>query len=83
MARDQVRIWYDKEGDYLEVLLTDEAGTFEETEHDQVMVRLNLRGEVIGFNIMSLSKIEENFLNMVLKPAEPAVKGAAKEAGQR
>jgi len=68
MARDKVRIWYDKEGDYLEVLFKDEAGTFEETEDDQVMVRLNLRGEVIGFSIMSLSKLEDDYLDLVLKP---------------
>jgi hypothetical protein len=75
MARKQkLTLWYDKEGDYLEVLFNeDEPGTFEETAHDQVMVRLNLRNEVIGFSILSLSKLEEPYLDLALeKTTEPA-----------
>ena len=70
MARKHnLKLWYDKEGDYLEVLFNDEAGTFEETDHDQVMVRLNKRKEVTGFSILSLSKLEEAFLDLNLEPA--------------
>ena len=37
----------------MEVLYSDEPGTFEETEHDQILVRLNLRQEVVGLSILS------------------------------
>lgn len=36
----EVKIWYDKEGDYLEVLFERKAGYFRETENDAVVTTL-------------------------------------------
>jgi len=33
----EIKIWYDKEGDYLEVIFDRKAGYFKETENDSVM----------------------------------------------
>ena len=34
----EIKIWYDEEGDYLEVLFERKAGYFRETSNDAVMV---------------------------------------------
>ena len=52
MAED-VKIWYDKEADYLEVLFDRKAGYFRETENDAVMEKVDDKGNIIGFSIYS------------------------------
>lgn len=37
---DKVKIWYDKEADYLEVLFEAREGYFQETENEAVMEKL-------------------------------------------
>ena len=37
----EIKIWYDKEGDYLEVLFERKAGYFRETENDAVMEKVD------------------------------------------
>ncbi len=36
----EIKIWYDKESDYLEVLFEKKAGYFRETENDAVMEKV-------------------------------------------
>jgi len=46
----QIKIWYDKEGDYLEVLFFEQKKEyFKETENDAVMEKVDEEGNVIGF----------------------------------
>jgi hypothetical protein len=51
-----VRVWYDQEGDFLEVLFSDEPGFMKETANDAVMERVSLKGEVIGFSVLGVSQ---------------------------
>ena len=69
----KLKLWFDKEADYLEVLFWDRPGTFEETVHDQVMVRVDPQGNVLGFSIMGVSHLKEDFLDLALKPAVDTV----------
>lgn len=55
----EVRIWYDKEGDYLEVIFERKAGYFRETENDAVMEKVDEEGNIIGFSILRVSALEE------------------------
>ena len=48
-----VKIWYDKEGDYLEVLFDRREGYFVETENDAIMEKVDKEGNVIGFSILN------------------------------
>ena len=48
----EITIWYDKEGDYLEVIFERKAGYFRETENDAVMEKVDEHGNVIGFSIL-------------------------------
>ena len=41
MAEKRVRIRYDPEGDYLEVIFDQKAGYFRETENDQVVEKVS------------------------------------------
>ncbi len=54
----EVRVWYDQEGDYLEVLFETKAGFFRETEHDAVMEKVDMEGNVIGFSILRVSALQ-------------------------
>jgi uncharacterized protein YuzE len=56
----EIKIWYDKESDYLEVLFEKKAGYFRETENDAVMEKVDRKGNVIGFSIMKVSALKEN-----------------------
>ncbi|TAK66781.1 MAG: DUF2283 domain-containing protein [Bacteroidetes bacterium] len=53
----KVKIWYDKEGDYLEVIFEKKKGFFKETANDAVMEKVDLDGKVIGFSILHVSSL--------------------------
>ncbi len=64
----EVKIWYDKEGDYLEVIFEKKAGYFKETENDAVMEKVDTKGNVIGFSILKVSALKaERPLSVSLK----------------
>lgn len=54
MARP-IRVYYDPEGDFLEVLFSEEPGFFRETDNESVLERVNTKGEVIGFSVLNVS----------------------------
>ena len=67
MARE-IKVWYDKEGDYLEVILERKEGYFRETENDAVMEKVDEEGNVIGFSILKVSALKgEKPLSVTLK----------------
>jgi len=55
----QVKIWYDPEGDFLEVLFSDKAGYMKETDNDAVMERVDEQGNVLGFTVMQVSRLSK------------------------
>ncbi len=64
----EIKVWYDKEGDYLEVLFERKAGYFKETENDAVMEKVDNNGNIIGFSIMNVSTLkDESPLSLELK----------------
>ncbi|MEJ5226709.1 DUF2283 domain-containing protein [Thermodesulfovibrio sp.] len=66
MAKEIV-IWYDKEGDYIEVLFERKKGYFRETENDAVMEKVDEEGNLIGFSILKVSALKEKPLSFLLK----------------
>ena len=54
---DKVKVWFDREGDFLEVTFANRAGYMRETAHDAVMGRVDERGNVIGFSILQVSRL--------------------------
>ncbi len=55
-----VTVWYDPEGDYLEVLFAHRAGYFKETDHAAVMEKVDKEGNLLGFSILSARNSREN-----------------------
>jgi len=65
---DTVKVWYDAEADYLEVVFRDGAGYMTETEHDAVMERVDQDGHILGFSILGVSRFnKEKPLEAVLR----------------
>ena len=61
-----VKIWYDAEGDYLEVIFDQKAGYFRETANDQVMEKVDDEGNVLGFSVLRVSATKEKPLDVAL-----------------
>ncbi|MDP2936320.1 MAG: DUF2283 domain-containing protein [Dehalococcoidia bacterium] len=51
---NKVRVWYDSEADFIEVMFEQKEGYFRETSCDQVMAKVDLNGQVIGFSILNV-----------------------------
>jgi len=58
MERRVVKLWYDPEGDYMEVTFEQKAGYFRETENEQVMEKVDADGNVLGFSVMKISSLK-------------------------
>lgn len=54
-----VKVWYDREGDFLEILFSDKPGFMRETDNDAVMKRVDEQGHILGFSILRVSCIEK------------------------
>ena len=66
MAEKRVKIWYDPEGDYLEVIFDQKPGYFRETANDQVMEKVDEQGNVLGFSVLRVSALKEAPLEVAL-----------------
>ncbi|NVM04881.1 MAG: DUF2283 domain-containing protein [Candidatus Helarchaeota archaeon] len=55
----EIKIWYDKEGDFLEVMFEKKTGFFKETDNDQIMKKVDKEGNVIGFSVLKVSSLRE------------------------
>ncbi len=64
----EISVWYDKEGDFLEVIFEKKSGYFHETENDGIMEKVDMKGNIIGFSILKVSEIKSlNPVSFVLK----------------
>jgi uncharacterized protein YuzE len=66
MAERKVRIWYDPEGDYLEVIFDQKPGYFRETASDQVMEKVDDHGDILGFSVLKVSALRKAPLEVAL-----------------
>lgn len=55
----KVKIWFDAEGDFLEVLFSDAPGYMRETDNDAVMERVDDKGNILGFSVMKISELKK------------------------
>lgn len=56
----QVKIWYDPEADFLEVIFAEASGYMRETENDAVMERVDAEGNLLGFSILAVSQLAKS-----------------------
>ena len=59
LMADKVKVWFDAEGDFLEVIFSDAPGYMRETKNDAVMQRVDEHGRVIGFSVLGVSKFQK------------------------
>ncbi|MBI4387058.1 MAG: DUF2283 domain-containing protein [Elusimicrobia bacterium] len=62
----KVKVWYDREGDYLEVLFEKKAGYFRETSNDKVMEKVDSKGNILGFSVLKISQLKKQPLEIAL-----------------
>ncbi len=55
---EEITIWFDQEGDYLEVIFERKKGFFRETENDAVMKKVDENGDILGFSILKVSSLK-------------------------
>jgi hypothetical protein len=56
---EKVKVWFDAEGDFLEVRFSDAPGVMRETLHDALMERVDEHGQVVGFSILGVSRFRK------------------------
>ena len=66
MAERKLKIWYDPEGDYLEVIFDQKPGYFRETANDQVMEKVDEQGNLLGFSVLRVSALKQKPLEVAL-----------------
>jgi uncharacterized protein YuzE len=57
----EMRVWYDREGDYLEVIFEDARASMEEIDED-VFERRTPDGRVVGFAVFNFSRHDRDKL---------------------
>ena len=66
MAERRVKIWYDPEGDFLEVIFDSKPGHFRETSNDHVMEKVDDEGNTLGFSVLKVSALKPTPLEVAL-----------------
>ena len=56
----RVKIWFDAEGDFLEVTFSDKPGYMRATNNDAVMERVDEEGNILGFSVMRVSSMRKD-----------------------
>ena len=64
MADRIVKLWYDKEGDLLEVFWDTRDGYFTATEDSRVLANVDMEGNVQGFQIEGVTKLKDGLLEV-------------------
>ena len=63
---EKIKVWYDSEGDYLEVIFKQNEGYFRSTLVDQVMEKVDKEGNILGFSILKVSSLRSRPLEATL-----------------
>lgn len=56
MQPEQIRVWWDDEGDFLYIAFADGDGDMVSTQDGKAMVKIDADGNVIGFQLTGVSK---------------------------
>ncbi len=59
MAAKTVKMWFDPEADFLEVIFEQKPGFFRPTENDQVMEKVDEAGNILGFSVLRVSQLKK------------------------
>jgi uncharacterized protein YuzE len=54
-----ITVWYDRGGDFLEVLFERKPGYFRQTSSEAVMEKVDNQGNVIGFHVQHATRLTQ------------------------
>lgn len=57
---ERVKVWFDPEADFLEVIFSEVPGYMRETENDAIMERVDVEGNLLGFSILAVSQLAKS-----------------------
>ena len=57
---EKVKVWFDPDGDFLEVQFSDALGFMRPTANDAVMERVDDQGHVLGFSVLGVSRFKKD-----------------------
>lgn len=63
---EKIKVWYDHEGDYLEIMFKQKEGYFRQTSVEQVMEKVDTEGNILGFSILKVSSLRSHPLEVTL-----------------
>lgn len=63
---DSMSIWYDKEGDFLEITFRQAKGYLKEISED-IYERVDEHGKVLGYSVLNVSRHERHALTIPLQ----------------
>lgn len=63
-----VNVYYDPEGDFLDVIFDRAPGYFIDTDRDEVMSKVAMDGRFIGFQIIGVTKLKGAPIEVKLTP---------------
>ncbi len=66
--KKRVNVWYDEEGDYLDVTWDTGDTYYTPTLDDRVLALVDQKGRVAGFKIVAVSTFKGSLLNVDLAP---------------
>ena len=72
MGKGSIKLWYDSEADFLEVVLERGKGVAYDTEDDRIEVRLDEDGNILSFHVLGIKSVSGSPLNIELKPRVPS-----------
>ena len=58
MNPKKVSIWYDRKGDFLEVVWEDKKGEFVDSADGNAYVKIDDEGNILGFQVLGMSRID-------------------------
>lgn len=82
MAQKNLKVWYDPQGDFLEVTWEHTEGDFRPTQDDRVREKVDTDGNVLGFRILRMSTHKDTFLDIDLPGGTPSKAVLPSEADQ-
>ena len=66
MDKRSISVWFDPEGDFLEVIFDQYEGYFRETDDDRVMEKVDAKGNILGFSIIGVKSLTGSPLEVTL-----------------
>jgi len=66
--RIPIKVWFDAEADFLEVLFSMAPGYMKETDNEHVMERVSEQGEILGFTVTGVRSVSSTIPLVAILP---------------